>query len=152
MRRVCKRRKTSAFPQSSSYYHPLEWALVDPSRGRRGGTGLPIRSTHLCGLPTMDNSFTGPYSTVFQRGKSLYVQARLQGGAPWGFTLKGGLEHGEPLIISKVRRGITNTTHRYLKLNVGDMNDELDLFCHDTCPYIVFLSCRFSCAFMTGIQ
>lgn len=30
------------------------------------------------------------------------VEALLQGGAPWGFTLQGGLEHGEPLIISKV--------------------------------------------------
>lgn len=35
-------------------------------------------------------------------GNSLYVEAFLHGGAPWGFTLKGGLEHGEPLIISKV--------------------------------------------------
>ncbi|XP_077593517.1 protein Shroom3 isoform X2 [Stigmatopora nigra] len=33
------------------------------------------------------------------------VEARLQGGAPWGFTLQGGLEHGEPLIISKVEEG-----------------------------------------------
>lgn len=35
-------------------------------------------------------------------GNSLLVEAFLHGGAPWGFTLKGGLEHGEPLIISKV--------------------------------------------------
>lgn len=53
----------------------------------------------------MDNSFTDAKSNVFQRGKSLYVQARLLGGAPWGFTLKGGLEHGEALIISKVEEG-----------------------------------------------
>ncbi|KAM8828701.1 protein Shroom3 isoform 2-T2 [Spinachia spinachia] len=33
------------------------------------------------------------------------VEARLQGGAPWGFTLQGGREHGEPLIISKVEEG-----------------------------------------------
>lgn len=26
----------------------------------------------------------------------------LCGGAPWGFTLRGGREHGEPLIITKV--------------------------------------------------
>lgn len=32
------------------------------------------------------------------------VEVRLSGGAPWGFTLKGGREHGEPLIITKVRR------------------------------------------------
>lgn len=31
-----------------------------------------------------------------------YVHVQLAGGAPWGFTLKGGLEHGEPLIVSKV--------------------------------------------------
>lgn len=36
-------------------------------------------------------------------GGWVLVEARLQGGAPWGFTLQGGLEHGEPLIISKVR-------------------------------------------------
>ncbi|XP_058272465.1 protein Shroom3 isoform X2 [Hemibagrus wyckioides] len=35
----------------------------------------------------------------------LFVEAFLHGGAPWGFTLKGGLEHGEPLIISKVEEG-----------------------------------------------
>uniref|UniRef100_A0A8C0IML7 Shroom family member 4 n=1 Tax=Chelonoidis abingdonii TaxID=106734 RepID=A0A8C0IML7_CHEAB len=34
-----------------------------------------------------------------------YVHVQLQGGAPWGFTLKGGLEHGEPLIVSKVEDG-----------------------------------------------
>ncbi|XP_071613979.1 protein Shroom4 isoform X3 [Heliangelus exortis] len=34
-----------------------------------------------------------------------YVHVQLQGGAPWGFTLRGGLEHGEPLIVSKVEDG-----------------------------------------------
>lgn len=34
------------------------------------------------------------------------VHVQLQGGAPWGFTLRGGLEHGEPLIVSKVRSGV----------------------------------------------
>ncbi|XP_032051885.1 protein Shroom4 isoform X2 [Aythya fuligula] len=33
------------------------------------------------------------------------VHVQLQGGAPWGFTLRGGLEHGEPLIVSKVEDG-----------------------------------------------
>ncbi|XP_064374084.1 protein Shroom4 isoform X2 [Dromaius novaehollandiae] len=33
------------------------------------------------------------------------VLVELQGGAPWGFTLRGGLEHGEPLIVSKVEDG-----------------------------------------------
>nr|XP_033804248.1 protein Shroom2 isoform X2 [Geotrypetes seraphini] len=33
------------------------------------------------------------------------VQVLLSGGAPWGFTLKGGREHGESLIISKIEEG-----------------------------------------------
>ncbi|XP_033989036.1 protein Shroom3 isoform X3 [Trematomus bernacchii] len=40
-----------------------------------------------------------------QAGGWVLLEARLQGGAPWGFTLQGGLEHGEPLIISKVEEG-----------------------------------------------
>lgn len=32
------------------------------------------------------------------------VEVQLNGGAPWGFTLKGGREHGEPLVITKVGR------------------------------------------------
>ncbi|XP_023684452.1 protein Shroom3 isoform X3 [Paramormyrops kingsleyae] len=43
--------------------------------------------------------------SILHRGKLLYVEAVLQGGAPWGFTLKGGIEHGEKLIISKVEEG-----------------------------------------------
>ncbi|XP_021116673.1 protein Shroom3 isoform X6 [Heterocephalus glaber] len=39
------------------------------------------------------------------RARYLYLEALLEGGAPWGFTLKGGLEHGEPLIISKIEEG-----------------------------------------------
>ncbi|XP_061589196.1 protein Shroom3 [Cololabis saira] len=38
-------------------------------------------------------------------GGWMLVEARLQGGAPWGFTLQGGLEHGEALVISKVEQG-----------------------------------------------
>ena len=30
------------------------------------------------------------------------VETVLSGGAPWGFTLRGGLEHREPLLITKV--------------------------------------------------
>ncbi|XP_040273943.1 protein Shroom3 isoform X2 [Bufo bufo] len=36
---------------------------------------------------------------------TLYLQSTLKGGAPWGFSLKGGLEHGQPLTISKVEEG-----------------------------------------------
>ncbi|XP_073334647.1 protein Shroom3 [Pagrus major] len=38
-------------------------------------------------------------------GGWVLVEARLQGGAPWGFTVQGGLEYEEPLIISKVEEG-----------------------------------------------
>lgn len=34
-----------------------------------------------------------------------FVDVLLTGGAPWGFTLKGGREHGELLIITKVEEG-----------------------------------------------
>ncbi|KAF7658556.1 hypothetical protein LDENG_00010640 [Lucifuga dentata] len=33
------------------------------------------------------------------------VDVLLSGGAPWGFTLRGGLEHREPLLITKVEEG-----------------------------------------------
>ncbi|XP_013888029.1 protein Shroom2, partial [Austrofundulus limnaeus] len=52
-------------------------------------------------------------------GGWVLVEARLQGGAPWGFTLQGGLEHGEPLIISKVEEsGKADSLER--PLQVGD--------------------------------
>ncbi|MGH0166846.1 UNVERIFIED_CONTAM: hypothetical protein FKN15_051550 [Acipenser sinensis] len=41
--------------------------------------------------------------TIDQLVSFQHIQVQLQGGAPWGFTLKGGLEHGEPLIVSKVQ-------------------------------------------------
>ncbi|XP_075429103.1 protein Shroom4 isoform X3 [Ascaphus truei] len=43
---------------------------------------------------------------------------QLQGGAPWGFTLKGGLEHGENLIISKIEDG--GKASMCEKMEVGD--------------------------------
>lgn len=33
------------------------------------------------------------------------VEVQLSGGAPWGFTLKGGRERGEPLVITKIEEG-----------------------------------------------
>lgn len=38
------------------------------------------------------------------------VEVLLRGKAPWGFTLRGGTEHREPLIITKVWTG-NRTTH-----------------------------------------
>ncbi|MBN3315253.1 SHRM2 protein, partial [Atractosteus spatula] len=45
------------------------------------------------------------------------VKALLTGGAPWGFTLKGGREHQEPLLITKVEEGSKAAA---VKLQVGD--------------------------------
>lgn len=59
---------------------------------------------------------------VAMAGNWLLVEAFLHGGAPWGFTLKGGLEHGEPLIISKVRiaaYSVTGFAKRYSFLPVS---------------------------------
>ncbi|XP_062344000.1 protein Shroom2 isoform X3 [Cinclus cinclus] len=50
----------------------------------------------------------GPVTVmVEQRAAEGYklVEVQLTGGAPWGFTLKGGREHGEPLIITKIEDG-----------------------------------------------
>ncbi|XP_069842723.1 protein Shroom4 isoform X2 [Dendropsophus ebraccatus] len=47
-----------------------------------------------------------------------YIHVQLQGGAPWGFTLQGGLEHGGPLIISKVEDG--GKAEKCEKIEVGD--------------------------------
>ncbi|KAM6945338.1 protein Shroom2-like [Aplochiton taeniatus] len=44
------------------------------------------------------------------------VNVLLTGGAPWGFTLRGGIEHREPLIITKVEEG----RQAAVSLQVGD--------------------------------
>uniref|UniRef100_A0A8C7VMP9 Protein Shroom2-like n=1 Tax=Oncorhynchus mykiss TaxID=8022 RepID=A0A8C7VMP9_ONCMY len=45
------------------------------------------------------------------------VDVLLSGGAPWGFTLKGGREHREPLLITKVEEGSKAAA---VSLQVGD--------------------------------
>ncbi|XP_072540321.1 protein Shroom2 isoform X2 [Salminus brasiliensis] len=45
------------------------------------------------------------------------VAVSLCGGAPWGFTLRGGREHGEPLIITKVEEGSKAAA---VRLQAGD--------------------------------
>ncbi|XP_061769474.1 protein Shroom4 isoform X2 [Nerophis ophidion] len=56
--------------------------------------------------------------TVEQLVSFHHIQVQLSGGAPWGFTLKGGLEHGEPLIITKIEEG--GKVAQCKKLKVGD--------------------------------
>ncbi|KAM7410446.1 hypothetical protein PAMA_001742 [Pampus argenteus] len=45
------------------------------------------------------------------------VDVFLSGGAPWGFTLRGGQEHREPLLITKVEEGSKAAA---VSLQVGD--------------------------------
>ncbi|XP_026077775.1 protein Shroom2-like isoform X1 [Carassius auratus] len=45
------------------------------------------------------------------------VELKLSGGSPWGFTLRGGLEHHEPLLITKVEDGSRAALAR---LQIGD--------------------------------
>ncbi|KAK3574753.1 hypothetical protein QTP86_017521 [Hemibagrus guttatus] len=45
------------------------------------------------------------------------VCVSLHGGAPWGFTLRGGREHREPLVITKVEEG---SKAAGVRLQVGD--------------------------------
>ncbi|KAM3850735.1 protein Shroom2-like [Diretmus argenteus] len=45
------------------------------------------------------------------------VEVLLRGRAPWGFTLRGGTEHREPLVITKVEEGSVAAS---VRLRVGD--------------------------------
>ncbi|XP_069020291.1 protein Shroom2-like [Embiotoca jacksoni] len=45
------------------------------------------------------------------------VEVLLRGKAPWGFTLRGGTEHREPLVITKVEEGSTAAA---VRLQAGD--------------------------------
>ncbi|CAL8309507.1 unnamed protein product [Lota lota] len=45
------------------------------------------------------------------------LEVLLSGGAPWGFTLRGGREHQEPLLITKVEEG---SQAAVVGLQVGD--------------------------------
>ncbi|KAM6429850.1 protein Shroom3 [Rhynochetos jubatus] len=56
-------------------------------------------------LDNINSSISSSEASSTHKGRYIYLEALLQGGAPWGFTLKGGLEHGEPLIISKIEEG-----------------------------------------------
>ncbi|XP_036404057.1 protein Shroom4 [Megalops cyprinoides] len=68
---------------------------------------------------TKDASITEQrMETVEQLVSFHHIHVQLHGGAPWGFTLKGGLEHGEPLIITKIEDG--GKAAQCKKLRVGD--------------------------------
>lgn len=53
-------------------------------------------------IKQIDTSISSSETSITHKGEYIYLEVLLQGGTPWGFTLKGGLEHGESLAISKV--------------------------------------------------
>ncbi|KAM9397928.1 protein Shroom2-like isoform 1-T3 [Salvelinus alpinus] len=61
--------------------------------------------------------FTGVGDGIQDDVEYRFVDVLLFGGAPWGFTLRGGLEHREPLLITKVEEGSKAAT---VSLQVGD--------------------------------
>lgn len=46
-----------------------------------------------------------------QEAEEELMEVLLQGKAPWGFTLRGGTEHREPLLITKVKH-----THKHFSM------------------------------------
>ncbi|CAN9498167.1 unnamed protein product [Ophioblennius macclurei] len=52
-----------------------------------------------------------------EEGSIELVEVLLQGKAPWGFTLRGGTEHREPLVITKVEAGSVAAS---VRLQAGD--------------------------------
>ncbi|XP_049335722.1 protein Shroom2 isoform X2 [Astyanax mexicanus] len=79
------------------------------SRFTDGDDGLiydPGRTVHQC------SSSSGESGEGWR-----LIAVSLCGGAPWGFTLRGGREHGEPLIITKVEEGSKAAA---VRLQAGD--------------------------------
>lgn len=96
-----------ATPPRLPAFLPARWfraRLRSPPSG--SGTLNRSRLDHVSGVMRTSENLEEPSSTPnpgrTPKERFVYLEALLEGGAPWGFTLKGGLEHGEPLIISKV--------------------------------------------------
>lgn len=73
----------------------------------------------------------GPHRT--QDEEEELVEVLLQGKAPWGFTLRGGTEHREPLVITKV----TNSFRLVPKFRVVDTltwKKSIRCECKNICP------------------
>ncbi|MFT7799802.1 protein Shroom2 [Arapaima gigas] len=93
----------------------VEAQAASPRQARfippRGSMDAVAQRTEL--LLRQDSGVLG--ATDASRWTLLEVQ--LVGGAPWGFTLRGGREHKEPLLITKVEEGSKAAT---VQLQVGD--------------------------------
>ncbi|KAK2519987.1 hypothetical protein Q9233_011775 [Columba guinea] len=82
-------------------------------------------------LDNINSSLSSPEPSATQKGRYIYLEALLQGGAPWGFALQGGLEHGQPLIISKVffLFLMKCTQDRLMKLRTVEHESPMNLLC-----------------------
>lgn len=58
------------------------------------------------------------------------VEVLLRGKAPWGFTLRGGAEHREPLIITKVTASFTLVLKTLGLFLVEQRKTSNDVICH----------------------
>lgn len=76
------------------------WSLCDCLRGFCVCLSMWLGQMRM--LDNINTSISPSECSITHKGRYIYLEALLHGGAPWGFTLKGGLEHGQPLIISKV--------------------------------------------------
>ncbi|KAJ8255962.1 hypothetical protein COCON_G00198260 [Conger conger] len=73
---------------------------------------------HPKGIISHQEEIPGPLEPRVGSGEGWrLVDVFLTGGAPWGFSLKGGLEYHEPLIITKVEEGSQAWD---VRLQVGD--------------------------------
>ncbi|XP_043356852.1 protein Shroom2 isoform X4 [Dermochelys coriacea] len=80
---------------------------MDNVEFRGGPERFPDKDPRLNAVFVDQGPTTMMMMMVEQRGGEggKLVEVLLTGGAPWGFTLKGGREHGEPLIITKIEEG-----------------------------------------------
>ncbi|XP_061620474.1 protein Shroom4 isoform X2 [Phyllopteryx taeniolatus] len=103
---------------------PKLWSPLPPTNraALARSSARPRRRPSHCGLGADGEAaaaaVAGKMETVEQLVSFHRVQVQLSGGAPWGFTLKGGTEHGEPLVITKIEEG--GKAARCEKLKVGD--------------------------------
>ncbi|KAM7375508.1 hypothetical protein PAMA_014563 [Pampus argenteus] len=68
-------------------------------------------------MDVVDNRDNQRWKEVQQREEEQLVEVLLRGKAPWGFTLRGGTEHREPLVITKVEEGSVASV---VRLQAGD--------------------------------
>ena len=94
----------------------------------------------------------GHRSALGSQGEEL-VEVLLQGKAPWGFTLRGGAEHREPLIITKVIDYFTSVSKILGSFLLEHRKASNDATCHRNHKFLryfilfVNINSNFTCSF-----